>query len=105
MKPAILRPQARRDREAEVRYCRGHAGSKVAVRLVTATNAALDRIELEPGIGSPTLGKILDIPDLRTWRVTKFPLLWCYFERDDHLDVVRLLGERQDIAAILGNEV
>lgn len=105
MKPAILRPQARRDREAEVRYYRGHAGSKVAVRLVTATNAALDRIELEPGIGSPTLGKILDIPDLRTWRVTKFPLLWCYFERDDHLDVVRLLGERQDIAAILGNEV
>ena len=33
-----------------------------------------------------------------------FPLLWCYFERGDHLDVVRLLGERQDIAAILGDE-
>ena len=105
MKPAILRPQARRDQEAEVRYYRGHAGSKVAVRLVTATNAALDQIELEPGIGSPVLGKILDIPGLRTWRVKKFPLLWCYFERADHLDVVRLLGERQDIAAILGDEI
>ena len=105
MKPAILRPQARRDQEAEVRYYRRHAGSKVAVRLVTATNAALDQIELEPGIGSPVLGKILDIPGLRTWRVRKFPLLWCYFERDDHLDVVRLLGERQDIAAILGDEI
>ena len=34
----------------------------------------------------------------------KFPLLWCYFERGDHLDVVRLLGERQDIATILGAE-
>lgn len=105
MKPAILRPQARRDQEAEVRYYRGHAGSKVAVRLVTATNVALDQIELEPGIGSPVLGKILDIPGLRTWRVKKFPLLWCYFERADHLDVVRLLGERQDIAAILGDEI
>jgi len=51
----------------------------------------------------PVLGKILDIPGLRTWRVTKFPLLWFYFERDDHLDVVRLLGERQDIAAILAD--
>jgi toxin ParE1/3/4 len=72
--------------------------------LVNATNAALDQIEVEPGIGSPVLGKILDIPELRTWRVTKFPLLWFYFERDDHLDVVRLLGERQDIAAILAKE-
>lgn len=34
----------------------------------------------------------------------KFPLLWCYFERGDHLDVVRLLGERRDVAAILGDE-
>jgi hypothetical protein len=34
----------------------------------------------------------------------RFPLLWCYFERGDQLDVVRLLGERQDIIAILGDE-
>lgn len=104
MKPATLRPQARRDRREEVRYYRNEAGSKAAVRLVAATNAALDQIELEPGIGSPVLGKILGIPRLRTWRVKRFPLLWFYFERDDHLDVVRLLGERQDIAAILGDE-
>ena len=101
MKPAILRPQAGRDRQVEVRYYRKEAGSKVALRLVAATNAALDRLELEPGIGSPTLGKALGIPDLRSWRVTGFPLLWFYFERDDHLDVVRLLGERQDIATLL----
>jgi toxin ParE1/3/4 len=71
------------------------------VSLVNATNAALDQIEVEPGIGSPVLGRALDIPGLRTWRVTRFPLLWLYFERDDQLDVVRLLGERQDIAAII----
>jgi hypothetical protein len=29
---------------------------------------------------------------------------WFCFERDDHVDVVRLLGERQDIAAILAEE-
>jgi toxin ParE1/3/4 len=76
----------------------------VAVRLVKATHAALDQIELIPGIGSPLLGKRLGIPGLRTWQVAKFPLLWFYFERGDPLDVVRLLGERQDIAAILGAE-
>src|SRR5213594_4417185 len=60
----------------------------------------------EPGIGSPALGKMLDITGLRAaclraWRVSRFPLLW--FERDDHLDVDRL-GERQDIAAMLAKD-
>ena len=104
MKPVELRPQALRDQQGEVRYYRKEGGSRVAVKVANATNAALDQIELDPGIGSPTLGKHLGIPGLRTWRVPKFPLLWCYFEREDHLDVIRLLGERQDIAAILGDE-
>ncbi len=104
MKPAELRPQALRDQQGEARYCRKEGGSRVAVKVARATNAALDQIELDPGIGSPTLGQCLGIPGLRTWRVAKFPLLWCCFERGDHLDVVRLLGERQDLAAILGDE-
>ena len=57
-----------------------------------------------PGIGSPVLAKRLGIPGLRIWKVAKFLLLWCYFERGDHLDVVRLPGERQDIATNLGAE-
>lgn len=104
MKPAVLRPQALRDQQGEVRYYRKEGGTHLAVRVAKATNEALDQIELEPGMGSPTLGKLLGIAGLRTWRVRKFPLLWCYFERGDHLDVVRLLGERQDIFAILGDE-
>ena len=102
MKPAVLRPQAVRDLKVEVRYYRKEAGTKVAAKLVKATNAALDQIELDAGIGSPVLGKALGIPGMKTWRVGKFPLLWIFFERLDHLDVVRLLGERQDVAAFLG---
>ena len=104
MKPAVLRPQVLRDQQGEVRYYRKAGGTRVAVKLANATNAALDQVELDPGIGSPTLGRLLGIAGLRTWRVAKFPLLWCYFDRVDHLDVIRLLGERQDIAAILGDE-
>jgi toxin ParE1/3/4 len=104
LKPAILRPQALRDQKGEVRYYRKEGGARVAVKAVKATNSALDQIELDPGIGSPVLAKRLGIPGLRIWKVAKFPLLWCYFERGDHLDVVRLLGERQDIATILGAE-
>ena len=29
---------------------------------------------------------------------------WLYFERDDRLDVVRLLGDRQDIATIFADD-
>ena len=105
MKPAILRPQALRDQQGEVRATnRKEGAAPAAVRVVKATNAALDQIERDPGIGSPVLEKRLGIAGLRTWQVAKFLLLWCYFERGDHLDVVRLLGERQDIVAILGAE-
>jgi toxin ParE1/3/4 len=101
LKPALLRPQARRDRESEVRYYRKQAGTAVALRVVAATGAALQQIEQEPGMGSPVLGKRLGIAGLRAWRVNRLPLVWLYFVRDDHLDVVRLLGERQDIPAVL----
>ena len=104
MKPAVLRPQALRDQQGEVRYYRKEGGARLAVKVAKATNETLDQVELEPGMGSPRLGKLLGIPGLRTWRVGKFPLVWCYFEREDHLDVVRLLGERQDLIAILGGE-
>ena len=104
MKPAVLRPQALRDQQDEARHYRKEGGTRVAVKLVKATNAALDQIELDPGIGSPVLGKLLGIAGLRSWQVARFPLLWFYFERSDHLDVVRLVGERQDIAAILSAE-
>jgi toxin ParE1/3/4 len=54
LKPAVLRPQALRDLQGNVRNYRIEAGSCVAVKVAKATNAALDQIEAEPGIGSPT---------------------------------------------------
>ena len=65
MKPAVLRPQALRDPQSEARYYRKEAGTRTAVNLVKATEAALDQIELDPGIGSPVLGKLLGIPGLQ----------------------------------------
>jgi len=68
-----------------------------------ATDAAIDPIELDPGIGAPTLAKRLGIPGLQPWQVAEFPLLWCCFERGDPLEVDRQPGERQNIEAILGD--
>jgi toxin ParE1/3/4 len=101
---ARLRPQALADQRNEVRHYRREGGSRLAVRFVNASDRALQQIELDPGLGSPVLGKYLGITGLKTWRLAKFPLIWVYFEKRDHLDVVRLLGQRQDVSGILGAE-
>ena len=96
MKACVLRPRAREDRRAEVRYYRKQAGASVAAKLVKALVNAFQELERNPSIGSPTLGKALGIEELRTWRIDGFPLTLWYFERADRVDVVRLVGQRQD---------
>jgi len=102
VKVSRLRPLAKEDRRSEVRYYREAAGPEVAVRLVVQMALALEQVQANPGIGSPRWGQLADITGLRAWRITDFPLTWLYIERADHLDVIRLLGERQDILSILG---
>jgi toxin ParE1/3/4 len=100
VKPAVLRPQARQDLRSELRYYRKKAGARVATRLVDALESDLRTLQRQPAIGAPTLGQELGITNLRTWEVSGFPLLLVYIEHPQHLDVVRVLGERQDIATI-----
>ncbi|PKO90403.1 MAG: plasmid stabilization system protein [Betaproteobacteria bacterium HGW-Betaproteobacteria-10] len=103
MKRVIPRPRARADLHAEIVYYRKQADKLIANQLASAADDALQHLQQNPGTGSPRIGQQLDIPGLRSWRVSGFPLIWFYFEREDHLDVVRLLGERQDILAILNS--
>ena len=44
------------------------------------------------------------IEGLRSWPLRRFPVRWFYIERADFIDVIRLLGERQDLEAILSGE-
>lgn len=104
MKRARLRPIAERDLVAATRHYVDEGGTALGRRVFAAALAALTPIERNPSIGSPRLGLLCELPGLRTWRVKGFPLRWLYFEADDHLDVVRLLGDRQDIAAILADD-
>ena len=66
-----------------------------------AAIAALETIERVPAKGSPRLGQLCELPGLRSWRVTGFPMQSLCFETKGHRDVVRLLGDRQDIVANL----
>jgi toxin ParE1/3/4 len=96
---------AEQDLVEAARYYAEEGGAALGARVFDAAVSALDPIQRMAGMGSLRLGELCEIPGLRSWGVKGFPLRWFYFERDDHLDFVRLLGERQDIAAILHGEV
>lgn len=101
MKPAKLRPSAQNDLVEAARHYVQEGGVALGERMLDAALAALKPNQRMPGMGSPRLGRLCEVPGLRSWRVNGFPMRWMYFETEDHLDVVRLLGDRQDIAAIL----
>ena len=101
MKPARLRPLAEDDLVDAARYYAEEGGRALGERMFEAALEALSSIERMPAMGSPRLGQLCDVPGLRSWRVTNFSLQWFYFEMDEHLDGVRLLSDRRDIAALL----
>ena len=104
MKRAVLRPMAMQDLIAATRWYAEQGGDALGARAFDAARRALKPIERMPGLGSPMVGERCGIPGLRHCGVDGFPIRWFYFERGTVLDVVRLLGDRQDIAAILSRE-
>ena len=104
MKPARLPPAAQDDLIALTRCYAEQGGHALGARLFDAAQVALEPLARMPGIGSPRVGQRCNQPGLRAWRVQGWPVQSLNFERDDHLDVIRLLGERQDVAAILISE-
>jgi len=101
LKPAKLRPWAEEDLVEAARHYGQQGGVILGERLFDSAVAALKSIEQMPAIGSPRLALLCEIPALRSWRIKGFPMQWFYFEGESHLDVVRLLGDRQDIATLL----
>ncbi len=103
MKPVWLRPRAEQDLIEGAGYYAQEGGAALGEQMFDAALKALEPIQRMPGLGSPRLGRLCEIAGLRSWRVAGFPMQWFYFEVTDHLDVIRLLGDRQDIVAILSD--
>ncbi|HWM20153.1 MAG TPA: type II toxin-antitoxin system RelE/ParE family toxin [Ilumatobacteraceae bacterium] len=101
MTPAWLRPLADADLIERSRYYAAEAGEDVAKRFFDSAISTLRAVERMPGTGSPRVGELCDIPGLRMRRVEGFRCGWYYFVRSEHLDVVRLLADVQDLTAIL----
>ena len=101
MKPVVLRPQAEIDLIDMAQWYQERGGIALAERFFDSAREATDIMGRTPAIGSLRLGQLSGFDGLRSWPLKRFPVRWLYFERPDFVDAVRLLGERQDIAAIL----
>ena len=99
----ILRPQAEVDLVGRTHYYRDEGGLDLGERFFDAAITALDAIGRMPGAGSPRVGEVCGIDGLRVRRITNFPCGWFYFASGDHVDVVRLLADAHDIAAVLAD--
>jgi toxin ParE1/3/4 len=103
---AHLRPRAEDDLVEKTLHYRRSGGEALGERFFNAALAAVRFVERNPGTGSPLEGTVCDIPGLRSWPVKGFPMRWYYFFDAEHLDMVRLLANAQDLeAALAGGEI
>ncbi|MDA0236619.1 MAG: type II toxin-antitoxin system RelE/ParE family toxin [Proteobacteria bacterium] len=99
LKPVVPREQANRDVDAAIAHDLEEVSPAVAVGFIDALERAYTHISRHPGKGSPRSGHELDLPDLRSWRLSRYPYLVFYVERADHIDVWRVLHGERDIPA------
>lgn len=100
MKPFIQR-SARDDILRQYGYFLDLESADLADRFLAAVNDAIDRIEINPGAGSPRYFSNPGLVGLRSRRVDGFDDLRVYYLiRDDVLTIIRVLHNRRDLGAI-----
>ncbi|HKX08716.1 MAG TPA: type II toxin-antitoxin system RelE/ParE family toxin [Stellaceae bacterium] len=98
-KPVLPRDLARRDVEAAVDHYSREAGPKMALGFVDALEAAYRAVADHPAAASPRYAHELALPGLRTRALKRYPYLVFCVERDDRIDVWRVLHAKRDIPA------
>lgn len=103
MSEVRLRPLAEADLVERTSYYRVDGGEELGARFFDTAIDALGMVGRMPGTGSLRIGELSGVPGLRSRRLAGFPCGWFYFERDDYVDVVRLLSYAQDLATMLSD--
>jgi toxin ParE1/3/4 len=100
-KRSILRSAADRDVREAIEFYLTEGAQQAALKFIDALEQALNEIENHPGIGSTRYAHELDLPDLRFWQLKGYPYVLFYIEREDHVDVWRVLHGSRDIPSWL----
>jgi toxin ParE1/3/4 len=101
-KPVIPTRLAKQDVENELtHYLVGEGSQQAALGFIAEIEQAFMRLAKHPNIGSPRYAYELGIPGLRSWPLDRYPHLIFYIEREDHVEVWRVLNGVRDIPAWL----
>jgi toxin ParE1/3/4 len=103
-KPIIRRSRADRDIQEAVDHYLRDANESIALAFIDAVEKSFQHVGLRPATGSTRYGHELDVPGLRCWPVKGYPYLVFYIEREDHIDVWRVLHGQRDIPVWLRDE-
>ena len=98
-KPVLPRALARQDAEAAVDPYRREAGPEVALGFIDSLEAIYRAIAERPAAGSARYAHELALPGLRSRSLKRYPYVVFFVERDDHIDVWRVLHAERDIPA------
>lgn len=97
-KPVVPREQAVRDVEAIIDDYLSASAAQAALGFIDALESAYAHIGAHPATGSARYAFELDMPGLRVWRVARYPHLLFYVEREDRIDLWRILHGKRDVA-------
>lgn len=100
-KPVVPRARALQDVEEAIAYYLAEDAPQAALGFVDALEKAYARLGRHPSAGSPRYAHELEIPGLRTRALKGYPYLVFYVERDDHVDVWRVLHGQRDVPGSL----
>ena len=101
MKRLTRRAQATQDLEIAFDYYFQAVNFDLAERFRDEVDDAMAHIARHPGTGSRRYSAGLAGGDLRFWTLNKFPYSIFYFEREDHIEIIRVLHQASNIPAYL----
>lgn len=97
IKPVLLRRRALEDVESAIDHYVVEGGADVASRFIDALEGALAHLGRHPLTGSLRYSYELEIPELRSWPVLRYPYSVFYVVSTERVDVWRVLHTHRDI--------
>ncbi|MBI2307129.1 MAG: type II toxin-antitoxin system RelE/ParE family toxin [Rhodocyclales bacterium] len=103
-KPVVPREQANRDVDAALDHYLSEGAAPAALGFIDALERAYAHIARHPAAGSPRYAHELNLPGLRFHPLARYPYLVFYVEREQHIEVWRVLHGKRDIPAWMNDD-
>ena len=95
----VPRQRANQDIDEAIAFYLRENAVQAALGFIDAVEQAYAHLSRTPASGSPRYAHELNLPGLRSWPVPGYPYLVFYVERNNHIDIWRLLHGQRDIPA------